>query len=448
MANSPVVVVGSGLAGLSCALELAEVGQTVCLLEAEERLGGRTASWVEDGMPVESGLHKFLGIYTALPSLLAKANIHLDDIVSWVDELAYWIPDGPGALLTAAPYQRPLRTITRALGNTDFLPTVEKAKLAMMAAAGVAKCIAAPLALDQVSIAAYARSFGVRPEIIQRVLSTTTQAVLFLPAEEFSAYAAFAPVVEGLKRGMPMRIGAFNGGMTELMTGPLALELTRRGGSVQLGACVEKLLLRENRLVALKLADGSVIETTSVVLATPLRIAQQLIRDAFGDASWCAPLLQIESLSSATVQLELDVPSVVSDRTNFSSTHLCCFAEQSRTTFTGCEGRLSAILYPPEKFLTMGAEEVMERVYQAADRIGLPLRGRVRRFRIVNHPDEFYAMRPGSEALRPPQATPIPGLTLCGDYTRQPFSASMEGAVLSGRLASRAVMKTMPRNQE
>jgi 15-cis-phytoene desaturase len=441
MAQSPVVVVGAGLAGLSCALELADAGTEVTLLEAEARIGGRTASWVEGGMPVESGLHKVLGIYTALPTLLAKADIRLDDIVTWVDELAYWIPGGPNALLTPAPYQRPIRTVTTALGNTDFLPTLEKAKLGMMAAAGVAKCIATPHALDRVSIAAYARSFGVQPKIIQRVLSTTTQAVLFLPAEEFSAYAAFAPVVEGLKRGMPMRIGAFNGGMTELMTGPLASELTRRGGAVQLGARVEKLLLHEEQLVALKLIDGSVIETASVVLATPLRIAQQLIRGAFGDAEWCAPMLRLASLSAATVQLELDSPSVVSDRTNFSSTHLCCFAEQSRTTFTGCDGRLSAILYPPEKFLTMGAEEVMERVYQDADRIGLPLRGRVRRFRIVNHPDEFYAMRPGSEALRPSQATPVPGLTLCGDYTRQPFSASMEGAVLSGRLASQEVMK-------
>jgi 15-cis-phytoene desaturase len=440
MGAPPVVVVGSGLAGLSCALELAEQGRAVSLLEAEHRVGGRTASWVDDGMAVESGLHKFLGIYTALPSLLRKAGIRLNDIVTWVDELAYWIPDGPGALLTAAPYQRPVRTGTSALGNTDFLPTLDKAKLALMGTAGVAKCVANPNGLDRLSIAAYARRFGVRPKIVQRVLSTTTQAVLFLPAEEFSAYAAFAPVVEGLKRGMPMRIGAFNGGMTEMMTAPLVRELIRRGGAVQLNARVEKLLLRENRLAALKMADGAVLEARNVVLATPLRVAQRLVRNAFGAASWCEPMLRLDSLSSATVQLELDAPVIESDRTNFSSTHLCCFAEQSRTTFTGCDGRLSVILYPPEQFLAMSAGEVMERVYQDADKLGLPLRGRVRRFRIVNHPDEFYAMRPGSEALRPTQATPVPGLTLAGDYTRQPFSASMEGAVLSGRLASEAVI--------
>jgi 15-cis-phytoene desaturase len=183
-------------------------------------------------------------------------------------------------------------------------------------------------------------------------------------------------------------------------------ELVRRWGSLQLNARVEELVLHENRLAALRLADGTVIGTSNVVLATPLRVTQELLRDAFGEASWCAQMLRLSLLSSATVQLELDSPAIDSDGTNFSPTQLCCFAEQSRTRFTGCDGRLSAILYPPERFLEMDAVEVMERVYRDADQIGLPLRGRVRRFRIVNHPGEFYAMRHGSEALRPRRRRP------------------------------------------
>jgi len=65
--GSEVIVVGSGLAGLSCAYRLAAAGRKVLVLEASDVLGGRTASWVQDGMPVESGLHKFLGIYRELP---------------------------------------------------------------------------------------------------------------------------------------------------------------------------------------------------------------------------------------------------------------------------------------------------------------------------------------------------------------------------------------------
>ncbi len=71
--------------------------------------------------------------------------------------------------------------------------------------------------------------------------------------------------------------------------------------------------------------------------------------------------------------------------------------------------------------------------------VGLNIEGNVRRYRVVDHPKDFYLLSPGSEALRPPQATPVPGLTLAGDYTRQALFCSMEGAVISGRAAAKVV---------
>jgi 15-cis-phytoene desaturase len=49
-------------------------------------------------------------------------------------------------------------------------------------------------------------------------------------------------------------------------------------------------------------------------------------------------------------------------------------------------------------------------------------------------------MKPGSEALRPMQHTPIRGLFLAGDYTKQPYVASMEGATISGKTAAAAIL--------
>ena len=55
--NNDVIVAGAGLAGLSCAFELAEAGHRPLLLEAAPQPGGRTSSWTDpDGMKVESGL--------------------------------------------------------------------------------------------------------------------------------------------------------------------------------------------------------------------------------------------------------------------------------------------------------------------------------------------------------------------------------------------------------
>jgi hypothetical protein len=85
--DADVVVAGAGLAGLACAFEVATAGREVLVLEAWEVVGGRTSSWAEQGMPVESGLHRMLGVYRAMPELLARAGLVLDELVCWEDEV-------------------------------------------------------------------------------------------------------------------------------------------------------------------------------------------------------------------------------------------------------------------------------------------------------------------------------------------------------------------------
>ena len=50
-------VVGSGLAGLSTAVELLDQGYEVDIYESRPFIGGKVASWQKDGNHVEMGLH-------------------------------------------------------------------------------------------------------------------------------------------------------------------------------------------------------------------------------------------------------------------------------------------------------------------------------------------------------------------------------------------------------
>jgi 15-cis-phytoene desaturase len=64
---------------------------------------------------------------------------------------------------------------------------------------------------------------------------------------------------------------------------------------------------------------------------------------------------------------------------------------------------------------------------------------RLRKSIVVKTPLSVYKTVPGCQAMRPDQRSPISNFFLAGDYTMQRYLASMEGAVLSGKLCAQAI---------
>ena len=60
-----IVVIGAGVAGLAAAVDLADRGARVCVLEAKAVLGGRATSFndPQTGERVDNGQHVLLGCY-------------------------------------------------------------------------------------------------------------------------------------------------------------------------------------------------------------------------------------------------------------------------------------------------------------------------------------------------------------------------------------------------
>ncbi|OWA35940.1 carotene 7,8-desaturase [Saccharibacillus sp. O16] len=437
------IIVGAGLAGLACAFELADQGRPVLVLEAAPYVGGRTANWNENGMDVESGFHKFIGYYSLLPELLERAGIDLNEMLFWEKSMETRHPEAEEAGIFGLDVIRaPLKTALGALGNNKYLTPADKASLIPFFTAGFKDYLSNPEELDEIPLQTYAKRHHVTDQALERILEPLSSGIFFLPPDQYSSYAFFGLFAPGIPRLHKMRIGAFSGGMTDVMSQPLADAIERLGGTVRTSAPVRELMIEEGAVTGVILENGEHLEAAHVVVAANIRRAQMLLAEPFRDVSWFAPFFELEAMPHVTAQFELPEPLLPQDRTTFGpGTSLGSFGEQSRTTFRSKSGRTSIILVDPDTLVDLPEEEVWRRTVDGLKAIGLDGVDQTTDYRIIRGDENFYRLSAGSEKKRPKQITPIPGLFLAGDYTKQPFLATMEGAVISGQRAARGILK-------
>lgn len=106
---------------------------------------------------------------------------------------------------------------------------------------------------------------------------------------------------------------------------------------------------------------------------------------------------------------------------------------------------LELVFAPAEQWISCSDQEIVDATMQelaklfpdeiAADQS----KAKILKYHVVKTPRSVYKTVPDCEPCRPLQRSPVKGFYLAGDYTKQKYLASMEGAVLSGKLCAQAI---------
>merc|ERR1711924_590805 len=129
---------------------------------------------------------------------------------------------------------------------------------------------------------------------------------------------------------------------------------------------------------------------------------------------------------------------------------LSVYADMSTTCaeyYNEDKSMLELVFAPAEKWLKNSDEEIiaetmkeLERLFPAEIKADGSL-AKLEKFKFVRTPQSVYKTLPNLEPCRPTQKTPIKNFFLAGDFTKQQYLASMEGAVLSGKLCANEIVK-------
>lgn len=431
MSEPPVLIVGAGLAGLSCARHLQSRGIACRVLEADDAVGGRARTDVVDGFRLDRGFQVFLTAYPDARRLLDYDTLGLGHFE-------------PGALIRhggrlhrfSDPWRRPRHTLATALSPVATLADkLRVAKLRRDVCRGTLASLnhhADSTTLDYL----VARGFSER--IIDRFFKPFLGGV-FLDGELATSSRVFEFVFRMFAQGSATLPAAGLGALAEQLAAGLPDE------AVQLGTRVESVSATG------VVAAGEAIEASAVVIATDRTGAWRLGADnSAGDNSddWSGttcfyfaadkppvsePILVLNGEGQGPVNT-LCVPSLVAPSYAPVGSHLVSVSVIGAGTGagTGNAGSHGAARGDHSEDDADLRESV---VAQLASWFGEGVAG-WRRLRAYRVPRALPTQSVG--ALDPVEKPPTTsdGLFRCGDYLD---TASIQGAMASGRRAAAAV---------
>lgn len=439
MSAGRVIVVGGGLAGITAALDCAQAGAEVTLLEARGRLGGAAYSFTRAGLTVDNGQHVFLRCCTAYQALLGR--IGATELVTLQPRLDVGVlaPDGRQGHLRRDGLPAPLH-LAASLMRYPFVGTRERLGLAVAMQRLRAVDVDDP-ANDVRTFGDWLRAQHQSPRAVEAIWELITRPTVNLTVDDASlAQAAQVFQIGLLQDATAGDIGWAAAPLSDIHDRAAGQALEGAGVQVQLRATAKAIVPDADLRV--ETADGAELPADAVVLAVPpARAAKLLPAQAGIDPAFVDHLGR-----SAIVNLH-----VVYDRTVLEHPFAACVGTPvqwifDRSASSGLEDGqyVTVSLSAADDEFTVGEDELRARYLPELARVLPAARdATVREFFVTREHSATFRAAPGARAWRPSAPTQLPGLFLAGAWTDTGWPATMEGAVRSGQVAARAALERL-----
>lgn len=429
-------VIGAGWAGCAAAVELADHGFRVTLLEASRTLGGRARCVEVEGQRLDNGQHILLGAYRDTLNLIKRLGLRIEDTILRLPLQMRYPPDTGGMDFIAPRLPAPFHMVL-ALLRAKGLSGEDKLALARFTT--TARWMDWRLDND-CSVQDMLQRYDQTPRLIQLMWRPLCIAALNTLPDHASAQVFLAVLRDSLgakRAASDMLIPRTD--LTTLLPQQAARFIESKGGKVLLGQAAKSIVRNNDRWRVT--TQGDTFEADKVVIATPVGQAAALL-DGLMECTMLHSFAH-EPISTCYLQydehISLPVPfyALVDDPSNqawgqfvFDRSHLD----------TTQKGLLAVVVSASSEAIELGHEALTDAITrQLADTLHNKALLQSRWSRVITEKRATFSCKPGLQ--RPSAETGLPNLALAGDYCESDYPATLETAVRSGLQAARTLIK-------
>ena len=441
MTAKRVAVVGGGLAGINAALDCADDGARVTLVEVRPRLGGAAYSFDRDGLRLDNGQHVFLRCCTDYMALLDRLGSRDLTTLQPRLDIPVLAPGAPPARLWRSGLPAPLH-LGGALATYRHLSPADRVR-AMRAAMALRRLNPDDPRLDTRSFGDWLARHGQGREAVEALWELIARPTLNLTCDEASLAQAAQVFRTGLLTAADAGdVGWARAPLGDIHDAPARRALTSADVDVRTGWRAQR-IAREGDGWMVDGPSGR-LDADAVVVAVPHDRVEALLPPRALAAPERLRGLGVSPIVNLHVAYDRPVMSLPFAAAVRSPVQFVF----DRTDSSGLDrGQLLAVsLSAADEDMERRPEQLRERYLPAlADLFPAARAARVERFVVTREHAATFRAAPGAAALRPVAHTQLPGLALAGAYTATGWPATMEGAVRSGHTAAREVLAGLTR---
>lgn len=437
-----MLVIGGGIAGITCALRLAKGGAQVHLWEAKANLGGRAASYYDSasGETVDHCQHVSMGCCVNLTRLCSELDSK--PLFRWDYRLTFIAPNNVRHAFGAFPFAPAPLHLAPSLMGFSWLSLGEKMRIAT-AMLQLARMKSNDPSSQQTMLQ-WLQSRGQSRKLQDGFWSVVLVSALGDTIDRVSVAAARKVFVDGfMSHRRNYQVLAPLRPLAEIFDTQARLAMHKTHITVETSRACRSMDYDVDANLITKVDNGhtSGEHFQAVVLAVPWRKAASLFPAAAKNVVMAyLDFAQLQSSPITGIHLWYDRPITSLPHAAFVGKLAQWLFRDARYDAAKDEHYHQVVISASRNIVKSNKSELVARIDSELKQAFPESKDCVLlRSKVINEHEAVFTAAP--HAPRPKQQTPIHNLFLAGDWTDTGWPATMEGAVISGELAAGEVAR-------
>jgi zeta-carotene desaturase len=436
-----VLIIGGGVAGIAAALPLADAGFRVELFEKRPLLGGRASSFFDHatGERLDVCQHGTMRCCTNLTNLFERLGVQ--DQIRYFDTIEFLDSEGKRSVITGCGLPAPMHTAFSFLGFRSLSVrdkvAIGRGMLAILAAKPDSKW-------DAQDVGTWFRQTGQTERAVKRFWEPILVSACNEELERISCAHAFKIFRDGfLIHPEAFHFGVPRVPLANLYSDPTLAYLHKRGGCVHLREHIDQLHVEggpNGRVTGVSLVDGERVTADYYISALQCDLLLKLLPpDVTEGVPYFERIKRIEFSPIIGVHLWFDRPIATPHALALLDRETDWIFNKTRNFDCGeQEGTYLSMVISASRTLTaMPKEALLARVLEEV-RACVPetRQANLVKSYVLKERKATFSPKPGVEALRPDQRSPLANLYVVGEWTQTGWPSTMESAARSGYRAA------------